>query len=657
MKSLQLFTLCFMMVVCSPSFATIINVPGDTTTIKGGIALANFGDTVLVAPGIYYESSIHITKSIVVGSYFITIGDTTFIDSTIVDGNAQSQVFFIDKVLVISGFTIRNGRGYGGIWVRGDTDGSPIITHNIITGNQNITDYGGGGILTWLGHTTIRNNKINNNHSDADGGGICVSYYGQATISDNIISNNTAAKNGGGIATDVSGLGATITGNTISHNEASFDGAGIACQDTVGSVIQNNLISDNSSNHYGGGICCKYDANPVIKENNIIGNSAMWGSAIECTNNSNPDITNNIIADHSVIYTIQLISCSPLLRNNTFYNNSSGAVLQCSNSDAIIINNLMVSNMGTAISSSASNLTITNNDFFNHQGDLFSGDMPSGIGVLAQTNANGDSCDAYANIFLDPLLADATNGDFQITWANWPVWDSTRSPAIDAGDPTKPLDPDYTISDMGALYFNQMHPFISASDSLLDFGKVIIGESADLSLTLLNSGMDTLEIIAISHSQSVFSHNWSPGSSQILPGDSLVITITFTPADTNLVLDTLRIENNDRPLEVRLSGRGEAAVGITNDAEELPKVYALYPAYPNPFNPSTTIEFDLPKYSLVELKVYNILGEEVSTLISKEMVAGRYKYIWNAGNLASGIYLYRLSADQYSKVRKIILVR
>lgn len=138
MKNLRLFALYFMMVVVSQSYATIINVPGDTTSIKGGIALANSGDTVLVAPGIYYEHDIYIEKNIIVGSYFLTTGDTTFIDSTIVDGDAQGQVFWIDYCLELSGFTIRNGKGNfsGGIRVRGNSNSPITITNNIITGNH-----------------------------------------------------------------------------------------------------------------------------------------------------------------------------------------------------------------------------------------------------------------------------------------------------------------------------------------------------------------------------------------------------------------------------------------------------------------------------------------------------------------------------------------
>lgn len=85
--------------------------------------------------------------------------------------------------------------------------------------------------------------------------------------------------------------------------------------------------------------------------------------------------------------------------------------------------------------------------------------------------------------------------------------------------------------------------------------------------------------------------------------------------------------------------------------------YDLHQNYPNPFNPSTAIEFDLPKTSEVSLKVFNILGEEVITLVSDRLSAGSYSYKWDASNLASGIYLYRLKAGDYVETRKMILMR
>jgi hypothetical protein len=85
--------------------------------------------------------------------------------------------------------------------------------------------------------------------------------------------------------------------------------------------------------------------------------------------------------------------------------------------------------------------------------------------------------------------------------------------------------------------------------------------------------------------------------------------------------------------------------------------FRLSPNYPNPFNPTTTIEFDLPKKSEVSLKIFNILGEEVATLLSASLLAGSYQYEWDASNLASGVYLYRLQVGDYVETRKMILMR
>jgi hypothetical protein len=87
------------------------------------------------------------------------------------------------------------------------------------------------------------------------------------------------------------------------------------------------------------------------------------------------------------------------------------------------------------------------------------------------------------------------------------------------------------------------------------------------------------------------------------------------------------------------------------------KRYILSQNYPNPFNPVTTIEFDLPKTSEVSLKVFNILGEEVTTLVSDKLYAGSYTYKWDASNLASGVYLYRLEAEDFVETMKMILMK
>ncbi len=85
--------------------------------------------------------------------------------------------------------------------------------------------------------------------------------------------------------------------------------------------------------------------------------------------------------------------------------------------------------------------------------------------------------------------------------------------------------------------------------------------------------------------------------------------------------------------------------------------YKLFDNYPNPFNPSTIIEFNLPKSSYINLTVYNTLGELVSTLVSQNLEKGRYSYQFNASELPSGIYIYQLSAGSFNSIKKMLLIK
>jgi hypothetical protein len=89
-----------------------------------------------------------------------------------------------------------------------------------------------------------------------------------------------------------------------------------------------------------------------------------------------------------------------------------------------------------------------------------------------------------------------------------------------------------------------------------------------------------------------------------------------------------------------------------------PKAFALYQNYPNPFNPMTTIRFDLPQDATVTLKLYNVLGQEVMTLISNQpYTAGSYAQQFRLDKFSSGVYMYRISAGKYSAVRKMLLMK
>lgn len=105
---------------------------------------------------------------------------------------------------------------------------------------------------------------------------------------------------------------------------------------------------------------------------------------------------------------------------------------------------------------------------------------------------------------------------------------------------------------------------------------------------------------------------------------------------------------------------GEFPVGVAsveNITSGIPSQYELTQNYPNPFNPSTTINFTIPNSELVSLKVYNILGSEVATLVNETLSAGSYRFNFDASDLASGIYLYELKAGTFKEIKKMNLLK
>ena len=93
------------------------------------------------------------------------------------------------------------------------------------------------------------------------------------------------------------------------------------------------------------------------------------------------------------------------------------------------------------------------------------------------------------------------------------------------------------------------------------------------------------------------------------------------------------------------------------DSETVPTSFALHPAYPNPFNPATTIRFDVPESADMSVTVYNILGEKVETLVNEHLTNGQYNVVWNANNQPSGIYFVRLVGNATTQVQKLLLVK
>lgn len=97
--------------------------------------------------------------------------------------------------------------------------------------------------------------------------------------------------------------------------------------------------------------------------------------------------------------------------------------------------------------------------------------------------------------------------------------------------------------------------------------------------------------------------------------------------------------------------------GVSQKIEEVPSDYKLSQNYPNPFNPATSIKFSIPKSGLVTLRVYDILGREVSTLVNEYKSYGTYIVDFNASGLTSGLYFYKIEVNNFVEVKKMMLVK
>ncbi len=122
---------------------------------------------------------------------------------------------------------------------------------------------------------------------------------------------------------------------------------------------------------------------------------------------------------------------------------------------------------------------------------------------------------------------------------------------------------------------------------------------------------------------------------------------------------TVSYDANGNPVFGASSFALTTVTAIENQSQTtgIPQSFTLSQNYPNPFNPTTTIEFSLPQSANVTLKVFNILGQEVATLLNGVQRAGKYTIRFDASRLASGVYLYRLQADNFVETKKLMLLK
>ena len=251
---------------------------------------------------------------------------------------------------------------------------------------------------------------------------------------------------------------------------------------------------------------------------------------------------------------------------------------------------------------------------------------------------------------LDPNFVDLQNGNYNLAYG---------SPAIDAGDPSVPNDPDGTVSDMGAYYFHQSP---SAPTHFRIRGRP--GQNPRLTYRHSEPDVNTFEIL----------RSWDGGPFHLLAvvnetqyiDTEVIIAHNWSMTDevcykVNAVDDAGFTSENSAGPECELAE-------ILKKEMNLPKEFALHNAYPNPFNPVTTIKYDIPEQSQVQLIIFDLLGRKINTLKNKTEEAGWYSIKWDGTNkngkpLSSGMYIIHITAlsmesdDTFTKSQKVVLLK
>lgn len=207
------------------------------------------------------------------------------------------------------------------------------------------------------------------------------------------------------------------------------------------------------------------------------------------------------------------------------------------------------------------------------------------------------------------------------------------------------------------LYIEEPIPLISSSSTDINFGNVIVSTTVDTLIKIYNPGNGVLNITGFSTSTSDLTS--SILDTTIPVSDSLDVVVTLSPVTVGSFSDILSIENNSPVGTYEINVLANITLGSPNEPiEGLPVKFEMEQNYPNPFNPSTNISFGLAKPSKVSLKVFNMLGQEVATLLSNEFRAsGYYSINFDASSLSSGTYIYSISTEEGSITKKMMLIK
>ena len=297
---------------------------------------------------------------------------------------------------------------------------------------------------------------------------------------------------------------------------------------------------------------------------------------------------------------------------------------------------------------------------------LFMGVSTNSFGTPKVINTVDNDDDASANVYLAAdsgklyVAAEVTDDDFNIESGNWWEQDAfelfmglydQRGPKH--GVATRGAEPDYKFVFLGDTAF-------------VEFTTPSLGLSGRSFVEYANSGVNGSPGAMIEFSIRLDSLAAMNGDSVFVPSEGMRIPIEPTWHDRdagswqgNVAMSKLNNDNAYQTPSVwshTYTGRYDGDVLSTED-EIVASSFALKRNYPNPFNPSTTIEYSLGLAGPTKLMIYDVLGREIATLVNEYRPAGVHKVMWNASGLPSGVYFYRLESSDFNRTQKMILMK
>lgn len=428
--------------------------------------------------------------------------------------------------------------------------------------------------------------------------------------------------------------------------------------------------------NYGGGVFIRSTDNVIIRNSTFRENVASFGGAIY-TAVSNVEIHHNVFESNQAGAfgsAISMLGGGAHVWNNTFINNDGTVIhFELPSQTAIMENNILYDQ--SAYFEGGNDAVVRYNILYSTS---LIGTKPAGLGVVSTVNINGDPADQYMNIFLNPEFVNVVNGDYHLV---------NNSPAIDAGNPATVYDPDNTIADIGAFYFDQstgspvvidLTPLsqpvvVPETGGDIDFSVYV--ENVSASAQNFDAWIDisyegTTPTTVVQRSFSNYLPGWTvnrPNAFFPVPGSYAAGSYDLTGRVGNHPVDVWDESGFPFAKEGMIDGMtfapwtpdgfedpfaGNSTSGVTPPVD-----FVLLGAYPNPFNPTTAISYQLSANSQVNLTVYDISGSLVAQLVNGHRDAGTHVVTFDASDLTSGVYIYRLAAGDFSATGKMVLMK